>query len=129
MALRNTITLPLWLQVFPETKDVDIERYGVDVAKSLRARRRKRYVNTNKNCRNFRPISSPGSKRTDFIGSQVRVTGKQFLLWQEYTCQAPEVIQQLPNHRVLELRYEHVLEDPVSHVWENAEFCEIDLSN
>src|SRR5207244_5122505 len=35
---RNTFTLPLWLRIFPDAKIISIERHGVDVAESLRAR-------------------------------------------------------------------------------------------
>jgi len=39
------------------------------------------------------------------------------------------MMQQLPNHRVLKLRYEQVLEDPVPHLRASAEFCGIDASD
>lgn len=35
---RNTFTLPIWLRIFPDAKVVSIERNGIDVAQSLRAR-------------------------------------------------------------------------------------------
>src|ERR1700733_10810901 len=35
---RNTFTLPIWLRICPTAKVVSIERNGVDVAQSLRAR-------------------------------------------------------------------------------------------
>jgi hypothetical protein len=52
-----------------------------------------------------------------------------FSLWQEYVDQATGVMQQLPNHRVLKLRYEQVLEDPVPHLRASAEFCGLDVSD
>jgi LPS sulfotransferase NodH len=35
---RNTLTLPLWLRVFPDARILDIRRHGVDVAASLVSR-------------------------------------------------------------------------------------------
>jgi hypothetical protein len=35
---RNTYTLPLWLELFPDARVVHVTRHGVDVAQSLRAR-------------------------------------------------------------------------------------------
>ncbi len=34
---RNTITLPLWLELFPQARVINVERHGLDVVASLRA--------------------------------------------------------------------------------------------
>lgn len=127
---RNTFTLPMWLRIFPEAKVVYIERHGVDVAQSLRVRSRKGFVNTTRKYRKYRPIVSLRPKRGGFIESP-RCASLEggFSLWQEYTDQATEVMQQLPNHRLLKLRYEQVLEDPVPCLRASAEFCGLDVSN
>jgi Sulfotransferase family len=127
---RNTFTLPMWLRIFPDAKVVYIERHGVDVAQSLRVRSRKGFVTKTMKYRKCRPIVSLRPKRGGFIESPrcVSLEGG-FSLWQEYTDQATEMMRQLPNHRVLKLRYEQVLEDPVLHLRVSAEFCGIDVSN
>lgn len=127
---RNTFTLPLWLRIYPEAKVVYIERHGVDVAESLRVRSRKGFINTTRKYRKYRPIFSLRPKRGGFIESP-RCASLEggFSLWQEYTNQATDIMQQLPNHRVLKLRYEQVLEDPDPHLRASAEFCGLDVSN
>ena len=35
---RNTFTLPIWLEIFPNAKIIHVVRHGVDVANSLRTR-------------------------------------------------------------------------------------------
>lgn len=127
---RNTFTLPMWLRIFPEAKVIYIERHGVDVAQSLRVRSKKGFASTTRKYRKYSPIVSLRPKRGGFIESP-RCASLEggFSLWQEYTDQATEMMQQLPNRRVLKLRYEQVLEDPVTHLRASAEFCGLNVSN
>ncbi|MDA3877727.1 MAG: sulfotransferase [Halothiobacillus sp.] len=127
---RNTFTMPMWLRIFPEAKVVYIERHGVDVAQSLRVRSRKGFVNTTRKYRKYRSIVSIRPKHGGFIESP-RCASLEggFSLWQEYTNQATEIMQQLPNHRVLKLRYEQLLVDPVPYLRASAAFCGLDVSN
>lgn len=127
---RNTFTLPMWLRIFPDAKVVYIERHGVDVAQSLRIRSRKGFDYTTRKYRKYRPIVSFRPKRGGFVESPRYATLEGgFSLWQEYVDQATEEIQQLPNHRVLKLRYEQVLKDPVTYLRASAEFCGLNVSN
>lgn len=127
---RNTFTLPMWLRIFPEAKVVYIERHGVDVAQSLRVRSRKGFVNTTRKYQRYRPIVFLRPKWGGFIESP-RCASLEggFSLWQEYTNQATDVIQKLPNHRVLKLRFEQLLDNPALHLRTSAEFCGLDVSN
>ena len=121
---RNTFTLPMWLRIFPEAKVVHIKRHGVDVAQSLRTRSQKDFVNTTRKYQKYRLAVSIRPKREGFIDS-LRCASLEggFSLWQEYMDQAREAMQHLPGHRVLELRYEQVLEDPIPYLQACAEFC------
>ena len=38
------------------------------------------------------------------------------------------MLQHLPSHRVLKLRYEQVLEDPVTQLRTSVEFCGLDVT-
>ena len=127
---RNTFTLPMWLRIFPEAKVVYIERHGVDVAQSLRVRSRKGFASTTRIYRKYRPFVVLRPKRGGFIESP-RCASLEggFSLWQEYTDQATEMMRQLPTYRVFKLRYEKVLEDPVLHLRESAEFCGLDVTD
>lgn len=127
---RNTFTLPMWLRIFPEAKVVFIERHGVDVAESLRVRGQKMFASTTRKYRKYHLLVPLHPKRGGFIESP-RCASLEggLLLWQEYMDQAREMMQQLPSHRVLKLRYEHVLEDPVPYLRASAEFCGLNVSN
>jgi hypothetical protein len=126
---RNTFTLPIWLRIFPNAKVVSIERNGVDVAQSLRAREIKiledgpRFYRKNRLAFFLRP------RRSGFAHSpRCLVLEDGFGLWEEYTSQAAAMIAQLPADRALALRYEDVLENPVKWLGESAAFCGLKVS-
>ncbi|MFB6261703.1 MAG: sulfotransferase, partial [Thiohalorhabdaceae bacterium] len=48
---RNTFTLPLWLELFPEARVINVERHGVDVAESLVVRRNRSLARSRKRFR------------------------------------------------------------------------------
>jgi hypothetical protein len=126
---RNTFTLPMWLRIFPNAKVVSIERNGVDVAQSLRAREIKiledapRFYKKNRLAFFLRP------RRSGFAHSpRCLVLEDGFSLWQEYTSQADAVMAQLPAARSLALRYEEVLNNPLKWLGETAAFCGLAVS-
>ena len=130
---RNSFTLPIWLDVFPDARVLHILRHGVDVAQSLRVRReqavsasigrfqaaRARYLNNP-----FAP------KRSGFAHSP-RVGELQggLDLWSEYTGRASEHVRALGPERALELRYETLLESPEAHLRRVLDFCGLDVSD
>lgn len=126
---RNTFTLPLWLRIFPDAKVVSIERNGVDVAQSLRAREinilndAPRFYRRNRLAFFFR------LRRSGFAHSpRCLVLEDGFALWEEYTSQARAAISQVPAERALTLRYEDVLADPVNWLGQSAGFCGLKVS-
>jgi hypothetical protein len=126
---RNTFTLPIWLRIFPNAKVVSIERNGVDVAQSLRARETKiledapRFYEKNRRAFFLRP------RRSGFVHSpRCLALEDGFSLWQEYTSQADAVMAQLPAGRSLALRYEDVLDNPLKWLGETAAFCGLEVS-
>jgi Sulfotransferase family len=126
---RNTFTLPIWLRIFPNAKVVSIERNGVDVAQSLRAREIKiledgpRFYRKNRMAFFLRP------RRSGFVHSpRCLVLEDGFSLWQEYTSQADAAMAQLPGGRTLALRYEDVLDSPLKWLGETAAFCGLEVS-
>jgi hypothetical protein len=126
---RNTFTLPIWLRIFPNAKVVSIERNGVDVAQSLRAREIKiledapRFYKKNRMAFFLRP------RRSGFAHSpRCLVLEDGFALWEEYTSQTDAVMAQLPAERALALRYEEVLDNPLKWLGETAAFCGLEVS-
>lgn len=127
---RNTFTFPIWQRIFTEAKVVYIERHGVDVAQSLLVRSQKGLTRTTKKYQKYRTIASFLPKQGGFIESPRCATLQGgFSLWQEYMLQAEKIMKQLPNHRLLKLRYEDLLEDPFTHLRMSAEFCGLDVSS
>lgn len=127
---RNTFTLPFWLRIFPDAKVIYIERHGVDVAQSLRTRGKEVQAYATQKYRKYQKIVPFFPKREGFVDSS-RCLSLQggFSLWQEYVDQSAKVIQHLGESRVLKLKYEDLLENPVTHLRMCAEFCEFDVSD
>jgi hypothetical protein len=126
---RNTFTLPMWLKLFPDARVVSIERNGVDVAQSLLAREIKILQDAPRFYRRYRRIFFIHPRRAGFAHSPRCLSLEDaFSLWQEYTKQADAVIATLPRVRVLALRYEEVLSDPVKWLTEAAMFCDLRTS-
>jgi hypothetical protein len=127
---RNTFTLPIWLRVFPQAKIICIERHGVDVAQSLRVREATNFDQAVKTFTRYRPLIFLRPKGGGFVESpRCTVLDGGFSLWKEYTAQARAMIEQLPKDRSLALRYEDVLENPLRHLRESADFCELDVTD
>lgn len=57
---RNTLTLPVWLKVFPRARVIHIIRNGIDVALSLHRREIRRYLRPSKEKRMLPPTIAGG---------------------------------------------------------------------
>jgi hypothetical protein len=126
---RNTFTLPLWLRIFPDAKVVSIERNGVDVAQSLRAREINILNDIPRLYRRNRLTFFLRLRRSGFVHSpRCLVLEDGFALWEEYTSQARAAMGQVPAGRALALRYEDVLADPVKWLGLGADFCGLKVS-
>jgi hypothetical protein len=122
---RNTFTLPLWLDIFPNARVIHVLRHGVDVAGSLSARNdkvlreglpapdKKRGIRENPLFR----LSPP-------LVSSLRCSSLEggFTLWEEYLYEASTHVKALKD-RAIELRYEDFMADPTRKLLELVEFC------
>jgi hypothetical protein len=127
---RNTFTLPVWLKLFPNAKIVSIERNGVDVAQSLLAREVRILEDAPRFYQRYRTIFFIHPRRAGFAHSPRCLSLEDaFSLWQEYVAEADAVTAALPRARVLTLRYEEVLSDPVKWLAEAAAFCGLNASS
>lgn len=121
---RNTYTLPLWLDLFPEAKVVHIYRHGVDVASSLKVREEK-VVARAKALHQKRNALLYGlyPKRGGFAGSlRCASLGDGFTLWESYLARARQHVTVLGD-RALEFRYEDFLVEPGEYLSKLADFC------
>ena len=124
---RNTFTLPLWLDVFPDAKIVHIRRYRSDVAQSLKNRGRAEA--TCKNIyRRFPIFHWIREKRGGFVHS-LRCDSLQggFSLWEEYLQEAASHVRML-RERALELRFEDIISEPVRNLETLCRFCGLTAS-
>ena len=124
---RNTFTLPLWLELFPEAKVIHICRHGVDVARSLQQRQQE-ISNMDAARAAFdrrKPLCWLRLKRSGFI-AQVRCSSLEggFTLWEEYMREARRHVKTL-GARAVEIRYEDFLNEPRAGLAALAQFCNL----
>ncbi len=110
---RNCLTLPVWLEVFPQAKVLHLVRNGIDVAQSLVAReldfgqrseslwlRAARTLDRLVHLENPRAFQPAGSLE------------EAFRLWSSYLEATLTATQTLPENRCLTLHFERLLENP-----------------
>ncbi|MBT3759521.1 MAG: sulfotransferase [Candidatus Marinimicrobia bacterium] len=112
---RTTITLPIWLKLFPNAKIIYITRHGVDVANSLYTREM-RFIKDNQNYLltqfNQRLTSILPIIRGGIVSSTVCQTfDRSFGLWMRY-MEIGEGHVAKYNDSILTIRYESLLENP-----------------
>jgi hypothetical protein len=101
---RNTLTLPIWLKLFPDAKVIHVVRHGVDVAASLRVREQQLRDKT---------------LRSKHELTQWKVTSplcldlaKGFKLWETYMSVAEQTLSLLPEAQCHTLTFEDWLLAP-----------------
>ncbi|MDF1614759.1 sulfotransferase family protein [Desulfurivibrio dismutans] len=123
---RNTFTLPLWLELFPEARVLHIVRHGVDVAASLRRRRQEEFAARVARYRRRRRWTwlNPLAPKHRGFGPQVRCRTLEggFELWQLYVERAMEHVQFLGG-QALTIKYEALLTDPLPNLRQALDFC------
>lgn len=130
---RNTFTLPLWLELFPEAKLIHIYRHGVDVATSLHVREKQSLLRHRRKHRRrmllrlyylFRKTG--GSVNRGFVNSPRCLDPLGgFQLWESYVSKASEHTNSLPNGSMT-IKYEDFLKNPSEQLAELAAFCELE---
>lgn len=109
---RLVITLPCWLELFPEARFVFIRRHGVDVAHSLHTRHLTYFS------KHFSHASAPAGERIESgvttIGTRCATLAGAFELWRLYMQQQASWEEKLLAMKlpVVSLRYESLLEQP-----------------
>jgi hypothetical protein len=119
---RNTFTLPVWKQVFPNLRAIHILRHGVDVAASL-ARRHAKALRA----ATGEPVPSALTVIRDHalgvLSSRRGWTLAEALtMWEQYVEKSREESAAL-GKRALEIRYEDLLTEPERVLPAVAEFC------
>jgi hypothetical protein len=126
---RNTYTLPIWLDLFPEARVIHVYRHGVDVANSLKVRE-KRVQSRAKALHEKRNSLMYGlwPKRGGFAAS-LRCSSLEggFTLWESYIKQA-RVHTSCLEERAMEIKYEDFLVEPQNHLASLASFCGLSVT-
>jgi len=91
---RNSLTLPIWLKLFPSAKVIHVIRNGIDSAISLHKRSLK-VKNSSK----------------DYCDSS-RIFRLCFELWEMYLNECFNNKKLVPDNQYIEVRYEDILSDP-----------------
>ena len=118
---RNTFTLPLWLELFPEARVIHVMRHGVDVAASLRHRQRKELVAAAAGRRQW--LYHFIAKRAGIVDTLRCADLEGALeLWEEYVAEGRRQVVALDG-RALEIQYESVLAEPLEEMARVARFC------
>lgn len=122
---RNTFTLPIWLDLFPDAKIIYVARHGVDVAASIVQRRDKWLEHVRAHLGRYRGIPAilPLKARLGAMAGSPSLEDA-FQLWCRYTKQAQALVDRLGRH-ALELRYEDFLDQPARTAQSLAEFCRV----
>lgn len=124
---RNTFTLPIWRDLFPNAKAIHVYRHGVAVASSLRARRGTSADSIGKNSRLW---SAPLQlfRQPVFVDSMRCGTLEGGLsLWEEYMAEARTMVAACGADAV-EVKYEDFLTNPEVALCELAAFCGLDTA-
>lgn len=123
---RNTFTLPLWLELFPDAKVVHVYRNGVDVVGSLKAREEKSVARAQAlHERRNTLLYSLRPKRGGFVGS-LRCGSLEggFTLWESYLDEAKKHVADC-GQRAFEIKYEDLLSEPFEVLSSLVDFCEL----
>ena len=119
---RNTFTLPVWKQIFPNLRALHIVRHGVDVAASL-ARRHSEALRA----ASGEPVPPALTViRDDGLGVLSSRRGwtlaEALTMWEQYVEKARLEMADIED-RALEIRFEDLLEMPEQVVPRIADFC------
>lgn len=121
---RNTFTLPVWKQVFPNLRTIHIVRHGVDVAASL-AHRHAQALRAATGEAVPPALTVIRDHAFGVLSSRRGSTLAEALtMWEQYVEKAREESAALGD-RALEIRYEELLTHPERVIAAVAEFCAV----
>ncbi len=120
---RTTITLPIWLSLFPNARILHVVRNGIDVAQSLYKRQQVGRSLGRRNMERHSRLMQLVPKK-GWFGTSPRAASRQsaFEIWEEYLSYADRFTKDL-GEQVLELRFEDLLDAPRTEMERILEFC------
>lgn len=127
---RNTFTLPVWLDLFPEAKVVHIYRHGVDVVKSLKTVRDRSLARIRAHRAQLKSLYwwylmfKLLPQRRGLVDVRCASLEGGLSLWEDYIREARAHVQQLGD-RAMEIKYEELVTEPEASLERLVEFCEL----
>lgn len=125
---RNTYTLPLWLDLFPEAKVIHIYRHPMDIVNSLITRRKKGLLRLSGKHKSWKGLywyylmqKFIPSKRV-FVDLRGGTPEQGIEMWQEYMAEARKHVLGLGT-RAMEVKYEDFLDKPFDILTALSEFA------
>jgi len=119
---RNTFTLPVWKQVFPNLRTIHVTRHGVDVAASL-ARRHSQALRSATGESVPSALTVIEDHAFGVLSSRRGWTlAEAFTMWEQYVEKARLESADL-GERALEVRFEDLLAQPDPIIQTIAQFC------
>ncbi len=120
----NTISLEVWMRLFPNAKIVYVYRNPIDVAQSLKKREIKR--------REKRALTAKQKLRERVLSHQYKYNQSYYIqslergfdLWKEYIQLNEQAFVKYPN-QIFKIQYEQFLEEPYPILKSLNEFCEL----
>jgi hypothetical protein len=126
---RNTYTLPLWLELFPNAKVIHIYRNGIDVAESLRRRWQKDLQHVQRRYERQKSVFAFLPKLRPFpLSVRCADLEQGFRLWEQHVERAHAHVNAL-GERATEVRYEDFLEEPFLHLKRLATFSGLEADD
>jgi len=126
---RNTLTLPIWLRLFPDARIIHVVRNGIDVADSLFRRQNQALRFAGKRLERYGMLFRVRAKQ-GWFGSSPRVLSRAegFKLWEEYMDFAERFTKSIDNP-VVEVCYEEFVSNPVPILTNLAELADLRASS
>jgi hypothetical protein len=91
---RNSITLRVWLSIFPEAKIIHVSRNGMDVAKSIQTRELNR------------------GRKSEYRSEECKDFSYCYKLWECYEASATKQLMNIESSRILHVSFNRLISDP-----------------
>lgn len=120
---RSSITLPVWMNIFPGARILRMKRHGMDVAASLKTRfdqLRREQVGQYQLGARLGATMPKRNRVVDHIRCDTVDGG--LAIWDEYETTLDGWLTTLPDDQQLTIRYEDYVRDPAGHHQEISQF-------